>query len=62
MQKDCEAEGIQIPQNIMAKDLRAHIITPQEYLKKVADGTMPQMNNHKMLKEMAKKAAVNDTT
>ena len=62
MQKDCEAEGIKIPKNIMAKDPRAHIITPQEYLKKVADGTMPQMNNHEMLKEMAEKAAVNNTT
>ena len=62
MQKDCEAEGIQIPRNIMAKDPRAHILTPQEYLKKVVDGTVPQMNNHEMLKEMATKAAVNDTT
>ena len=62
MQKDCEAEGIQIPRNIMAEDPRAHVLTPQEYLKKVADGTMPQMNNHEMLKEMATKAVVNDTT
>ena len=62
MQKDCEAEGIQIPRNIMAKDLGAHVLTSQEYLKKVADGTMPQMNNHEMLKEMATKAAVNNTT
>ena len=62
MQKDCAAEGIQIPKNIMAKDPRTHVLTPQEYLKNVKARTMPQMNNHEMLKEMAKKAAMNDTT
>ena len=62
MQKDCKAEGIQIPKNIMAKDPRTHVLTPQEYLKNVEARTMPPMNNHKMLKEMAKKAAVNDQT
>ena len=62
MQKDCAAEGIQIPKNIMAKDLRTHVLTPQEYLKNVKAGTMPPMNNHAMLKELAKKAAVNDQT
>ena len=32
MQKDCKAEGIELPKNIMAKDPRTHILTPQEYL------------------------------
>ena len=62
MQKDCPAEGIQMPKNIIAKDPRTHVLTPQEYLKNVKAGTMPQMNNHKMLKDMAEKAAVNDQT
>ena len=32
MQKDCKAEGIEIPKTIMAKDPVTHILTPQEYL------------------------------
>ena len=32
MQKDCKAEGIEIPKTLMAKDPIAHLITPQEYL------------------------------
>ena len=32
MQKDCKAEGIEIPKNIMAKDPVTHMLTPQEYL------------------------------
>ena len=59
MIKDCEAEGVQVPQTIMAKDLVAHMLTPQEYLQKVADGLMPQMDNHQMMKELAEK---NDQT
>ena len=43
MKKDCQAEGVEIPQTIMVKDLVAHMITPQEYLQKVAAGLMPQM-------------------
>ena len=62
MQKDCKAEGIQIPKNIMARDLRTHVLTLQEYLQNVAARTMPPMNNHEMLKEMAEKAAINDKT
>ena len=62
MQKDCKAEGIKLPKDIMAKDLRAHVLTPQEYLRNVEAGTMPPMNNHNVLKEMAEKAAVNDET
>ena len=38
MQKDCKAEGIEISQTIMAKDQVAHMLTPQEYLQKVAAG------------------------
>ena len=41
---------------------RTHVLTPQEYLNNFTAGTMPQMNNHKMLKEMAEKAAMNDQT
>ena len=55
MQKDCKAEGIEIPQTIMAKDPVAHMLTPQEYLQKVAAGLMPQMDNHQMMKELAEK-------
>ena len=62
MQKDCKAEVIELPKNIMAKDLRTHVIMPQEYLQNVEAGTMPPMNNHNVLKEMAKKVTVNDQT
>ena len=62
MQKDCKAEGIELPKDIMAKDLRTHVLTPQEYLRNVEAGTMPPMNNHNVLKEMAEKAAMNDQT
>ena len=59
MQKDCKAEGIELPKAIMAKDPVAHMMTPQEYLQKVAAGQMPQMNNHQMMVEQAEK---NDQT
>ena len=62
MQKDCKAEGIEIPKTLMAKDLVTHVLTPQEYLQNVEAGTMPPMNNHQMMKEMAENAAVNDQT
>ena len=39
----------------MAKDPVTHVLTPQEYLQKVEAGTMPPMNNHQMMKEMAEK-------
>ena len=55
MQKDCKAEGIEIPKTIMAKNPVAHMLTPQEYLQKVAAGTMPQMDNHQMMKELQKR-------
>ena len=55
MKKDCQAEGVEIPQTIMAKEPVAHMITPQEYLQKVAAGLMPQMDNHQMMKELAEK-------
>ena len=35
MQKDCKAEGIKLPKNIMAKDPRTHVLMPQEYLRNV---------------------------
>ena len=59
MQKDCQAEGIEVPKTMMAKDLVAHMVTPQEYLQKVVAGQMPQMNNHQMMVELAAK---NDQT
>ena len=59
MQKDCKVEGIEIPQTMMAKDPVAHMLTPQEYLQKVAAELMPQMDNHQMMKELAEK---NDQT
>ena len=55
MKKDCQAEGVELPQTIMAKDPVAHMMTPQEYLQKVAAGQMPQMANHQMMKELAEK-------
>ena len=59
MQKDCQTEGIEVPKTVMAKDPVAHMVTPQEYLQKVAAGQMPQMNNHEMFVELAAK---NDQT
>ena len=38
MKQDCQAEGVELPQTIMAKDPVAHMLTPQEYLQKVAAG------------------------
>ena len=55
MEKDCKAEGIEIPQTLMAKDPVAHMVTPQEYVQKVEAGLMPQMDNHQMMKELAAK-------
>ena len=62
MQKDCKAEGIEIPKTIMAKNPVNHILTPKEYLQQVASGKMPPMNNHQMMKELAESATVNDNT
>ena len=62
MQKDCKAEGIELLKNIMAKDPRTHVLTPQEYLQNVEAGTMPPMNNHEMMKEMAEKMTANNQT
>ena len=59
MQKDCKAKGMDIPKTMMAKDPVAHMMTPQEYLQKVAAGQMPKMNNHEMMVELAAK---NDQT
>ena len=55
MEKDCKAEGIEVPRTIMAKDPVAHMMMPQEYLQKVAARQMPQMNNHEMMVELAAK-------
>ena len=41
MKKVCAAKGIELPKDIMAKDPRAHVLTPQQYLKNVEAGTMP---------------------
>ena len=62
MQKDCQAEGIEIPKTIMAKDPVTHVLTPQEYLQKVEAGTMPPMDNHQVMKEMAENATLNNQT
>ena len=60
MQKDCKAEGIKLPKNIMAKDPITHVLTPQEYLQNVEAGTMPTMNNHSVMKEMVENATAHD--
>ena len=39
-----------------------HVLTPQEDLRNVEAGSMPPMNNHQMMKEMAENATVNDQT
>ena len=62
MQKDCQAEGIEIPKTIMAKDPVTHVLTRQEYLRNVEAGTMPPMDNHQMMKEMAKNTTMNNQT
>ena len=62
MQKDCKAEGVEIPKTIMAKNPMTRILTPKEYLQKVASGQMPPMNNHQMMQELAEKATENDNT
>ena len=62
MLKDAAAEGVQIPETILAQDPKAHILTPQEYLQKVEEGMMPPMRNHNILKEMAEKAGQADQT
>ena len=47
---------LEVPQTtIMAKDPVAHMMTPQEYLHKVAAGQMLQMANHQMMQELADK-------
>ena len=49
MKKDCKVEGIEIQQNIMAQDPITHVLTPQEYMKNLADGKMPPMCNFQVL-------------
>ena len=62
MQKDCKAEGIKIPKTLMAKGPVTHVLTPQEYLRNMEAGTIPLMNNHQMMKEVAENATVHDQT
>ena len=62
MQKDCQAEGVELPKTIMTKNPVTHILTPKEYLQKVASGKMPPMNNHQMMQELAENATANDNT
>ena len=62
MQKDCQAEGFKIPNTLMVKDPVTYVLTPQEYLPNVEAGTMPLMNNHQMMKEMAENATGHDQT
>ena len=39
-----------------------HILSPQEYLQKVEAGTMPPMDNHLMMKQMAESVTLNNQT
>ena len=59
MKKDCQAEGINLLQNVMAQDSLTHVLTPQEYMKNMADRKMPPMRN---LQELADKTNPNDGT
>ena len=54
--RDCEAEGIQVPHHVMARDPQAHMMTSQQYLMEVDQGKIPKMDNHNILKEMADKS------
>ena len=61
------AKGLQsrrhrTPKKYNGKGPENHVLMPQEYLQNVEAGTMPPMNNHKVLKEMAEKATTNDQT
>ena len=62
MLKDAATEGVQIKENILAQDPKAHILTLQQYLKNVEEGMMPPMSNHNLLKEIAEKAGQADQT
>ena len=53
-----QTEG-RLAKTMMAKDPVAHMMTPQEYLQKMATGKMLKMNNHEMMVELAAK---NDQT
>ena len=57
--KRLQSRGNRSTENIDGQRPWAHMMTPQEYLQKVAAGQMPQMNNHEM---MVKLAAKNDQT
>ena len=56
MLKDTKAKGVHIPETILDQNPKAHILTLQEYIKKVEEGTMPPTNNHNIMKELAEKA------
>ena len=62
MLKDTQAEGVHIPETILDQDPKAHILTPQEYLRRVEEGTMPPTKNHNVMKELAEKAGIGDQT
>ena len=55
MMRDCEKEGIPVPHHVMAKDLQAHIMTPEQYMQQVQKEQIPHMDNHKTLESLAKK-------
>ena len=57
--KRLQSRGNRSTENIDGQRPVAHMMTPQEYLQKVAAGQMPQMNNHEMMVELAAK---NDQT
>ena len=62
MLKDTKAEGVHIPETILDQDPKAHILTPQEYIRKVEEGTMPPTKNHNIMKELAEKAGNGNQT
>ena len=55
MMKDCESEGIPVPHHVMAKDPRAHIMTPAQYMQQVREERIPTMDNHKTIESIAEK-------
>ena len=55
MMKDCQAEGVPVPHHLLAKDLQAHLMTPQQYVSQVQENKIPRMNNHSVMEELASK-------
>ena len=54
MLKDCKAEGVTLPKDVLDQDPKTHVMSPQEYVMRVAAGQMPPMYNHDVMKGLVK--------